>query len=92
VLQGAAEILGIAEKLTRIGAPTALSDVGVSAMAALAAAQGAYDNVLINLPDLTDASRAAELRARAERFLEEAREISSRVRRQVDDTLRASAS
>jgi glutamate formiminotransferase/formiminotetrahydrofolate cyclodeaminase len=92
VLQGAAEILEIAEKLTRIGAPTALSDVGVSAMAALAAAQGAYDNVLINLPDLTDASRAAELRARAERFLEEAREISSRVRRQVDDTLRASAS
>lgn len=89
VVRGSAETAALVERLVEIGAPSALSDLGVSALAALASAEGAFDNVLINLPDLTDASLGADLRRRAEKHLGEAREIAARVRRKIDETLRS---
>lgn len=88
VVAGAAEVAGLAEELAAIGAPSALSDVGVAVLAAAAAAEGAFDNVMINLPDLTDPSMASDLRRRAEQCLSEARERAARVRERVNGTLR----
>jgi len=91
VIGAAADVLETAETLTRIGAPSALSDVGVASLAALAAAEGAFDNVLINLPDLAEPSEGARLRKDAEGRLERARKIASRIRERVSGSLRAGA-
>lgn len=89
VVEGAARVAALAEELISLGAPSALSDVGVSALAAVAAAEGAFDNVLINMPDLTDAALAADLRSRAEKHLARARETAARVRSRIDGSLRS---
>jgi glutamate formiminotransferase/formiminotetrahydrofolate cyclodeaminase len=89
VVAGAAEVAGLADALVGIGAPSALSDVGVAALAAHAAAEGAFDNVLTNLADLSDASAAAELRRRAEAHLSEAAMRAKRVRDRVNVALRS---
>ncbi len=91
VIRGAAEITALAEELVRIGAPAALSDVGVAAFAAAAAAEGAFDNVLINLPEVSDASAASDLRRRAEAHLDEAKRQAAAVRGHVESRLRAMA-
>jgi len=91
VVEAAAGVLESAEIMTGIGASSALSDVGVSSLAALAAAEGAFDNVLINLPDMPDPARAKQLRERAEAHLERARKIAARIRDKVAGSLRAGA-
>jgi glutamate formiminotransferase/formiminotetrahydrofolate cyclodeaminase len=89
VVQGAADLLECAEEISRIGASSALSDVGVAALAGLAAAEGAYDNVLINLPDLSDSVKSAELRGKAESQIEKARVHSRTIRKKIDEELRS---
>lgn len=91
VVKAAADVLESAETMAGIGAAAALSDVGVSSLAALAAAEGAFDNVLINLPDLPDAARALELREEAGAHLDRARKIAARIRGKVAESLRAGA-
>lgn len=67
VLRAAAEVLGLAERLAPLGAVKAISDVGVSAVLAHAAARGAALNVRINLPAVDD----DDLRQEATRTLDE---------------------
>ena len=73
VMRDALRALQLAGEAARNGAPAALSDAGVAALAAAAACEGAWYNVRINLPGLTDAALASRLsqeadtmRARAE--------------------------
>jgi glutamate formiminotransferase/formiminotetrahydrofolate cyclodeaminase len=89
VVLASTEILSLAEEVAEKGASTALSDVGVAALAARAAAEGAYYNVLINLPGLTDGARAAALRGEAESLLERSRSLASKIREKVEGALRA---
>lgn len=91
VIRGAAEVLAVSSELAVLGAAAALSDVGVAALTALAAAEGAFDNVVINLPGLSDAARAASLRREAERLLGEARKTAASIREKVDRELRAAS-
>lgn len=49
VLKRSASVLEIVEQVAESGNPNSLSDAGVAALMALASAQGAYYNVLINL-------------------------------------------
>jgi len=56
--------LGIARAMAELGNPNSVSDAGVGALAARAAVQGAFLNVQINCPGLTDRSRAADYLAR----------------------------
>ncbi len=53
-LEGALELLKLARKAAEKGNRNSLSDAGVAALAARAAAEGAYYNVRINLPGLSD--------------------------------------
>lgn len=63
VLEGCAEVIELCRQVARIGLPASLSDAGVGAQVARAAAAGAYQNVCINLAGVKD--RAALL-ARAD--------------------------
>ena len=54
-LEAALELLKLAGKAAAKGNRNSLSDAGVAALAARAAAEGAYYNVRINLPGLKDA-------------------------------------
>jgi glutamate formiminotransferase/formiminotetrahydrofolate cyclodeaminase len=58
-LEGALELVQLARKAAEKGNRNSLSDAGVAALAARAAAEGAYYNVRINLPGLTDAEYKA---------------------------------
>ncbi|HEX3068634.1 MAG TPA: glutamate formimidoyltransferase [Thermoanaerobaculia bacterium] len=75
VLESCAEAIELCMEVGRIGLQASLSDAGVGAQAARAAAAGAYQNVCINLAGLSDASRRASLIARADIAWERARKL-----------------
>jgi len=54
VLERSAEAVALAEEMIDRGNPNSLSDAGVAALCAKVAATGAYYNVMINLPGITD--------------------------------------
>ncbi|HEY8850298.1 MAG TPA: glutamate formimidoyltransferase [Thermoanaerobaculia bacterium] len=99
---GATEVpLGVLEKcpvatelcreVARIGFQASLSDAGVGAQMARAAAAGAYQNVCINLAGLTDKRRAALL-ARADAAWKRALELHVAAEREILVKLRSSVS
>jgi glutamate formiminotransferase/formiminotetrahydrofolate cyclodeaminase len=65
VLEACPEVIELCREIARIGLQASLSDAGVGAQMARAAAAGAYQNVCINLSNLTDKARATLL-ARAD--------------------------
>ncbi|MBI9109167.1 MAG: glutamate formimidoyltransferase [Spirochaetales bacterium] len=67
------EAAAIAETVLRRGIPAAGSDAGSALAQAEAAANGAYLNVMINLPGLNDRSYAESIRAEAAELLSSAR-------------------
>ena len=69
VLEGCAETVELCREVARIGLQASLSDAGVGAQMARAAAAGAYQNVCINLASLTDERRVGLL-ARADQAWE----------------------
>ncbi|HEY3176520.1 MAG TPA: glutamate formimidoyltransferase [Candidatus Polarisedimenticolia bacterium] len=80
VMKEALRALEIAAEVARLGVPAALSDAGVAALAAWTALEGAFYNVRINLPDLTDAARAARIAAQADDLLARGEPIARRTR------------
>lgn len=87
VLESAVEVLGLALDCARVAPPGAVSDTGVAAAAALAAAEGASLNVRVNLPSLADRRLAGELDARRGELLERARKLAAECREIVDRSL-----
>lgn len=75
VLESCAEVIELCMEVGRIGLQASLSDAGVGAQAARAAAAGAYQNVCINLAGLSDASRRASLIERADIAWDRARKL-----------------
>jgi glutamate formiminotransferase/formiminotetrahydrofolate cyclodeaminase len=76
VLEACPEIIELNREIARIGMQASLSDAGVGAQAARAAAAGAYQNVCINLAGLASSdARKAELLARADAAWEKAKEL-----------------
>ena len=80
VLERTLEVFEIAKTAAEKGNPNSMSDAGVASLCALAAAEGAYYNVLINLKEITDEAYAAEMRAKAARALEETGKLAGEVR------------
>jgi glutamate formiminotransferase / formiminotetrahydrofolate cyclodeaminase len=89
VLERCPALLELAAAVEAKGNQNSLSDAGVSALQARAAAQGAYYNVLINLKSLEDAAFVAETRARADRALARADALARPIETSVMGKLRA---
>jgi glutamate formiminotransferase/formiminotetrahydrofolate cyclodeaminase len=73
VLQHTLTAVNLAQSVIEKGNPNSLSDGGVAASAARAAAEGAYYNVRINLSGIEDQSFNKETREQADKLLKEVR-------------------
>jgi len=83
VLRRAVQVLPLARAAAERGNPASISDAGVAAIAAAAAAEGAYLNVRINLPQIRDAAFRAAAEAEADRLVAAARAEGEAIRRAV---------
>jgi glutamate formiminotransferase/formiminotetrahydrofolate cyclodeaminase len=79
VLERTLEALELAKTAAERGNPASVSDAGVAAACALAAAEGAALNVEINLPALTDEVVARQIRERLDGVLAQARTLAGQI-------------
>ncbi|MEK6372081.1 MAG: glutamate formimidoyltransferase [Acidobacteriota bacterium] len=92
VLEGCPEVIELSREVGRIGLQASLSDAGVGAQMARAAAAGAYQNVCINLAGLSDAARKGALLARADNAWELARTLNDEAEVEILAKLREAVS
>lgn len=89
VLERTAEVLELAAAVAERGNPNSASDAAVAALSAGACAEGAYDNVMINLPGITDKDWCDEVADRARAALDastaRAAEIAGEVRAKLEE-------
>jgi len=85
VLEGCAEVIELCRDVARIGLQASLSDAGVGAQVARAAAAGAYQNVCINLAGLKE--RDALLQ-RADKAWEQSHALHELAEREILQKLR----
>ena len=78
------ELLKLAKVVARKGNRNSLSDAGVAALTARAAADGAYYNVRINLPGIRDVAFREETRKNAIALKSGARRLSSEIGRYIE--------
>ncbi|KAB2963314.1 MAG: glutamate formimidoyltransferase [Thermoanaerobaculia bacterium] len=90
-LEAAPRIVELCLEVAAIGLEASLSDAGTGAEMARAAASGAYQNVCINLPGLSDAGARAALLARADAAWQRTCELHARAVTEVVGKLRAAA-
>jgi len=83
VLRRTLQVLPLARTAALHGNPASISDAGVAAIAAGAAAEGAYLNVRINLPQIQDAPWRAAAEVEADRLVAAARLEAEAIRRAV---------
>lgn len=87
VLERSLEVLEVAAVMADRGNPNSASDAGVAALCARTCAEGAYLNVLINLPGIVDTAWVTQTRRTAGALVEQARSsaqsIIERVQRKV---------
>jgi glutamate formiminotransferase/formiminotetrahydrofolate cyclodeaminase len=92
VLETCPEIIDLNREIARIGMQASLSDAGVGAQAARAAAAGAYQNVCINLAGLaSEDGRKAALLARADAAWEKSKELHGLAEEEILVKLRRDA-
>jgi glutamate formiminotransferase/formiminotetrahydrofolate cyclodeaminase len=91
VLEACPEVIELCREVGRIGLQASLSDAGVGAQVARAAAAGAYQNVCINLAGLADAKRRAPLLARADAAWARARSLHAGAETELLEALRRGA-
>jgi glutamate formiminotransferase/formiminotetrahydrofolate cyclodeaminase len=87
VLEASARALELALVAAREGNPNSVSDAGVGAACALAAAEGASLNVRINAPSVGDAAVREQVLERQTAALDRARALAVTVREMVDAVL-----
>lgn len=80
VLEKTIDLLDLASHLVDAGMESSLSDAGVAAAEAAAAADGACYNVLINLPGLEDEAQVEALRQRATELNQRAHRLAGDIR------------
>jgi len=89
VMRGCAKMLPLVERVAEKGNKNSISDAGVAAMALKTAAGGAYLNVLINLPGVSDRTGAEKLRDEARALLDAVAEAMPRVSESVEKSIGA---
>jgi glutamate formiminotransferase/formiminotetrahydrofolate cyclodeaminase len=90
VLRGSIEALGLAREVAEKGNKNSISDAGVAAIMARAAAEGAFYNVKINLPGIADREFVDTLSREAEALRDQAAELESSVKALVEKELETS--
>ena len=88
VLESCPEVIELCREVARIGLQASLSDAGVGAQMARAAAAGAYQNVCINLANLADERRRDELLTRADSAWLESQQLHSKAEGEILEKLR----
>jgi len=88
VLKKSTQALELAKDIAKHGNKNSISDAGVAGLTAQTAAEGAYYNVIINLPDIQDEKFISEIRAEAEALKNQAIEIGDEIRTIVEDALK----
>lgn len=83
VLEASVECAELAREVVTHGNPNSLSDGGVAGLLALACAEGAYYNVLINLGEDTTSPFAKETRASAAKALARTRGVAEAIQENV---------
>lgn len=78
----------LSARIMKIGNENALSDAGVAAITAHAAAKGAFYNIKINMPGITDETFVEEVSTKAERLVEKIGSICSEVEAALKEVLR----
>jgi len=87
VIESSAATLELALHVAREGNPASASDAGVAGLCALAAAEGGWLNVRINLPSIDDAAERRKLESAGTKALTKARELAAQVRDAVESAL-----
>ena len=87
VLKNTIPSLKIAREVTEFGNKNSLSDAGVAALMAKAAAHGAYYNVLINLGTISDKSWVEKTRRDADTALADADKLSDVIQKEITKKL-----
>jgi glutamate formiminotransferase/formiminotetrahydrofolate cyclodeaminase len=91
VLEACPELIELNRDIAKIGLQASLSDAGVGAQMARAAAGGAYQNVCINLAGLDDAARKGALLERADAAWARTRELHAVAEDEILGKLRQQA-
>jgi len=87
VMRACEKALPLVERVAQAGNKNSVSDAGVAASALRTAAEGAWLNVLINLPGVTDAAYAKKTRAEGETLLATVTERAGKTLRGVAASL-----
>ncbi len=87
MMKVAADQLPLLEAMATEGNPNSVSDAGVGAICALAAVEGGWLNVMINLGGLKDKVVSAEIKAEADAILASARMLKEKIFNSVVATM-----
>jgi glutamate formiminotransferase/formiminotetrahydrofolate cyclodeaminase len=91
VLRDCISALELASKVARHGNKNSISDAGVAALMARAAAEGAYYNVIINLPGISEAGFVKDARDEAGKLRAQAADLEGKIKSEVEKQLQASS-
>jgi len=87
VLEWSVEAAALAKTVAAKGFRSSLSDAGVGGLTGAAAGEGAFYNVLINLPGIKDEAFGARVRRKAERLKAELDRTASQIRKLIEKGL-----
>lgn len=87
VLSKSIDLLKLAKKVAQKGNRNSLSDAGVAGLAARAAAEGAYYNVRINLPNIQDGEFLSDIKKRSARLRKRVLRLASEINKMVEKEL-----
>ncbi len=87
VLEKSVEALELAKEVTLKGNKNSISDAGVAGLAAQTAAEGAYYNVKINLPDIRDEEFKSKIKKEANKLKKKATSLGDELRKILENEL-----
>jgi glutamate formiminotransferase/formiminotetrahydrofolate cyclodeaminase len=87
VLEKSIEALGLAKEIALLGNKNSISDAGVAGLTAQVAAEGAYYNVIINLPNILDEKFTTKIKTKAAAIRNDALNMGEEIRKIVVEEL-----
>jgi glutamate formiminotransferase/formiminotetrahydrofolate cyclodeaminase len=88
VLENSIEALMLAKEVALKGNKNSLSDAGVAGLTAQAAAEGAYYNIMINLPDIQDSEFKSKIKKQAISLKNKSMKLGDELREFIEKELK----